>query len=629
MCGICGIVALTGALAPDAREILPRMNATLRHRGPDDEGFSVDERAALAMRRLSIIDLAGGHQPIANEDGSVRVVFNGEIYNFAELRAGLEERGHRFATRSDTEVLVHLYEEEGDGFLPRLNGMFAFALWDERRSRLLLARDRAGKKPLYHARIGDELVFGSEAKALLVHPRVSRRLDRAALRSYLAFEYVPAPQSIWEGMRKLPPGHRLVAEAGQIRIDRWWDAADRGEPPCGRTEAPGRVLETLERAVRRRLVADVPLGVFLSGGIDSSTIVGLMARTVDPRRIRTFAVGFEEPSFDESRHARRAAEYFGTDHHEERLSAAGMIDILPEMLGWIDEPLADGSLIPTYLLSRFTRRHVTVALGGDGGDELFLGYPTFQAHVYARWAARVPRLLMAAATAATHWLPTSFDDISFDFKARSFVRGLGFPTGKRQQVWMGSFSPAEIGALLTPEFGAGSDTVLDGLDDELAARRFRDPLEAVEWLHFRYYLSDDILAKVDRASMAASLEVRAPFLDPEVIALATSLPISWRMPRLRLKGLLREAVAGLLPADLRARRKKGFGIPIAAWLAGPLRERMERLLDPARLRAQGIFRPEPVTRLVEEHRSRRRNHRKPLWTLLLFQEWMERWSPTG
>ncbi len=628
MCGICGIVALHGPLADESRVTLARMNGAIVHRGPDDEGSLLAGQAALAMRRLSIIDLATGKQPVHNEDGSVQVVFNGEIYNFAELRAELERKGHRFYTHSDTEVLVHLYEEEGDAFLPRLNGMFAFALWDAKRGRLLAARDRAGKKPFYYAVTRDAFVFGSEPKALLQHPDVSRRIDQEALRRFFLFEYVPAPFSIWEGMRKLPAAHKLVLSEGRVEVAPYWDLAFAGEPECTRAEAPQRLLALLQEAVRRRLVSDVPLGVFLSGGIDSSTIVGLMARLVDPKRIQTFSIGFREAEFDESRWARQVASHFGTSHHEEVLSADGMADILPELAPFIDEPFSDSSIIPTYLLSKFTRRHVTVALGGDGGDELFLGYPPYQAHAIADVVERLPAFVATAGRAIAARLPASFGNMSFDFRAKSFARGVGLPRGRRHQTWMAAFTPGDLRELLVPPLGEGVEAPFDELDERLARRHFRHPLEAAAWLYFKYYLVDDILTKVDRASMAASLEVRAPFLDPEVIDFAARVPIAWKMPRLRLKGLLKEAVRGLLPREVIARGKRGFGIPMARWLAGPLRGMMESLLAPARLASQGIFRPDTVRRIIGEHLSRRADHRKKLWALLVFQIWWDQYHPT-
>ncbi len=603
------------------------MNGSIVHRGPDDEGSFSDERAALAMRRLSIIDLSTGKQPIHNEDGSVQVVFNGEIYNFAELRTELERKGHRFYTHSDTEVLVHLYEEEGDAFVPRLNGMFAFALWDAKRGRLLAARDRAGKKPFYYAVTRDAFLFGSEPKALLAHPEVSRRLDPQALRRFLVYEYIPAPYSIWQGMRKLPAAHTLVLEGGQVRTTPYWDLSfDRG-PECRREDAAPRLLALLQEAVRRRLVSDVPLGVFLSGGIDSSAIVGLMARLVDPKRIQTFSIGFREESFDESRWARLVAGHFGTSHHEEILSADGMADILPELAPFIDEPFADSSIIPTYLLSKFTRRHVAVALGGDGGDELFLGYPPYQAHWIADVVERLPAFMATAGRAVAARLKTSFRDMSFDFRARAFARGVGLPRGRRHQTWMAAFRPDELPDLLTADYADGRDDVLAELDERLAQRHFRHAIEPAAWLYFKYYLAEDILTKVDRASMAASLEVRAPFLDPEVIDFAARAPIGWKMPRLRMKGLLKEALRGLLPSEILDRKKKGFGVPMAQWLAGPLRGTMESLLSPERLRAQGVFRPEAVRRRIDEHLARRIDHRKQLWALLVFQMWWDSYHP--
>lgn len=628
MCGISGIVSLRASFESSPHEVLARMNRTLIHRGPDDDGDRVGPRAALAMRRLSIIDLCTGHQPIHNEDATVWVVFNGEIYNFQTLRVALEAKGHRFYTRSDTEVLVHLYEEEGDAFVPRLNGMFAFALWDERKQRLLIARDRAGKKPLYYALTGDAILFASEPKALLQHHDVSRRLDRRALGRYLTFGYVPAPLSIYEGIRKLPAAHTLVLDDQGVRVAPYWEMRFDRDPEVPCAEAPSRLLGILTESVRRRLVSDVPLGAFLSGGIDSSAVVGIMRRVVHARQIHTFSIRFQEDTFDESGFARLVARRFGTQHHEEVLSAGRMLEILPELVPYLDEPFFDSSILPTFLLSRFARRHVTVALGGDGSDELFLGYPPFQAHRIADWVERGPRFLIDAGRALARRMGTSFSNMSFDYRAKAFARGVGLPIGRRHQTWMAPFLPEELGDVLEPDFAQGLEDVIDDLDQRLGTRRFRDPIERAQWLYFNYYLPDDILTKVDRASMAASLEVRAPFLDPEVVDFACRVPVSWKMPRLRMKALLKDAVRDLLPPEILRRGKRGFTVPVAQWLAGPLRGLMEDLLSPSRLRTQGIFRPDGVARRIRDHVARKRDYRNQLWALLMFQLWFDAYRPS-
>jgi asparagine synthase (glutamine-hydrolysing) len=514
MCGILGIIQGYREQSADKR-VARAMAAAMVHRGPDDEGFYYRGAIVLGMRRLSIIDLPGGHQPISNEDGTIWVVFNGEIYNFAMLRQDLEARGHHFRTDSDTEVIVHLYEEFGDGLLEHLNGMFAFALWDERQERLLVARDRMGEKPLYYTELPDgTFVFASELKSLLQHPRVERRVDLRALRKYLSYEFVPSPYSIIEGVKKLPPAHKLVWQRSGWRTERYWNLSYGGTKlKIGATEAAEEVRVRLGEAVRQRLVADVPLGILLSGGVDSSAIASL-ACEVGTNKIKTFSIGFEEKSFDESSHARDVARYLGTEHHERRFTEREMLDVVPEIPRLLDEPLGDASLIPTFLLSRFTRGEVTVALGGDGGDELFAGYPTYSAHQLVGTYNLLPRALRRGVIErGVASLPVSIENLSFDYKARRFVKGAGMPAGMRHTVWMGSFDPEQQGLLLSPDVmrAAPDDDVYEevlkfeseGQDDETL-------VESMMRLDATHYLSEGVLVKVDRASMAASLEVRAP-----------------------------------------------------------------------------------------------------------------------
>ena len=603
------------------------MAQTLEHRGPDDEGLHVatyDDGTAvgLGFRRLAIIDLETGNQPIPNEDGSLRVVLNGEIYNYRELRADLVGRGHRFATNSDTEVIVHLYEDFGPRCVERLNGMFAFALWDERERRLLLARDRFGKKPLYYAEVDGSLLFGSELKALLEHPLCPHELDFASLSRYLALEYVPAPHAIFSGVRKLPGGHFLTWEHGRSRIERYWDLVFRPDPsPRSDDEYAEELRERLRAAVRRRLVSDVPLGAFLSGGIDSSSVVAMMAEALPADAVKTFSIGFAESSFDESAHARRVAEHFGTDHREHVFTPGDMADVLPTVADVLDEPLADASILPTYLLSRFTREHVTVALGGDGGDELLAGYPTFPADRAASLYV-VPRLLNDhVVRPLADLLPVSTDDFSFDFKLKRFLRGAASGEDVRHALWLGAFSPTEQKRLLA---GAGGDPY-DEPRRLFAQAPSTDRVERLIYLYAKTYLEGDVLVKVDRASMACSLEVRAPFLDVELVEFLGRVPPRLKQHRLGTKLLLKRALAGMLPPGIASRQKKGFGIPVAEWLKGSLRELLQDELSTARIGDQGLFDTGVVERLVSEHMSGRRDHRKQLWTLLVFQLWHRRW----
>jgi asparagine synthase (glutamine-hydrolysing) len=624
VCGICGIVDRRGSID---REVLARMTAAIRHRGPDDEGFYVtpDESATavgLGFRRLSIIDLDSGNQPISNEDGTVWVVFNGEIYNFQPLRAELEARGHRFATTTDTEVIVHLYEEMGPSCVERLNGMFAIALWDERRQLLVLARDRFGKKPLYYADVRGSLLFASELKSLIEHPLCPTELDFDALSRYLAFEYVPTPYSIFAGVRKLPGGHVLRFEDGRASIERYWDLRLRADEPARSDEEyVEEFRERLREAVRRRLISDVPLGAFLSGGIDSSSVVAMMVDTLPASAVKTFSIGFAERSFDESAHARRVAAHFGTDHHEEVFTPEVMLDLLPTVIDWLDEPFGDASILPTFLLSRFTREHVTVALGGDGSDELLAGYPTFQADRLAR-LYRVPRLLHSnVIIPLADRLPVSTTNFSLDFKLKRFLRAAAAQDDVRHPIWLGSFTPSEQAALLV---GMPSDPFAD--QRRTLAAGSGDHLARLIYLYAKTYLQDDILVKVDRASMACSLEVRAPFLDLDLVEFLGRVPSRLKLRRFDTKHLLKRAMGDVLPPGIATRPKKGFGIPVGEWFKGRLREELQEELSTERIRRQGLFQPVEVQRLLSEHLSGRRDHRKPLWTLFTFQLWHRRWA---
>jgi asparagine synthase (glutamine-hydrolysing) len=631
MCGITGIADLSGPVRP---EVLRRMTNTLRHRGPDDESYHIPALAAsgaaigFGFRRLSIIDLAGGRQPMSNEDGSIWIVCNGEIYNHAELRLELESKGHTFRTHCDIEVLLHLYEEHGPDGVTKVNGMFALAMWDARNQTLFLARDRLGKKPLYYRNTPTQLIFGSEVKALLAHPDCPRELDARNLSKYLAYEYVPSPHCIFKGIHKLPAGHWLTWKNGETRWGRYWDLKFSPDADNrSKDEIAEELRERLKEAVRRRLISDVPLGVFLSGGIDSSSVVAMMAELMPPSQIKTFAIGFEDKSFDESPHARRVASFFGTDHREQILQSKTLLDILPEVAAFMDEPLADASIIPTYLLSKFTRQHVTVALGGDGGDELFAGYPTFQAHRMAGFY-KIPRLLHERLIRPlAECLPVSSDNFSFDFKVKRFLRGIGDRPEIRDQIWLGAFTPAEQRTLLN-----GPAPEIDEYEDVVEAEKTcgsTNSMERLIYLYCKFYLQDCILTKVDRASMACSLEVRAPFLDYTFVEFANAIPFHLKLKGLTGKYILKKAMQNKLPKEILNRRKKGFGIPVAKWFRHDLRDIMLDYLSESRLRRQGLFNPAEVTRLVNEHLRGTQDHRKKLWTLFIFQLWAEHYGGSG
>ena len=625
MCGICGLASFNGG--PVEPALLEAMNETLVHRGPDSGGTFVDGPVGLAARRLAIIDLAGGDQPISNEDGTMWVVQNGEIYNYRELRAELERKGHRFATRSDTEVLVHLYEEHGTKFVERLRGMFAIALWDGRERRLVLARDRFGIKPLYYRLGNDTLSFGSELKALLRQPDFSREIDLDALDAYLAFSFVPAPFTIFVEARKLPPGSVLVWEEARgksgIRIDEY--AAPR---PASleelRTEDEESLAEELRErlrdSVRAHLIADVPVGVLLSGGLDSSALAALAAME-SSERVSTFTIGFEERQFDERGAARMIAERYGTDHHElvVRPDAA---ELLPELAHAFDEPFADASAIPTYLVSKLAREHVKVALSGEGGDEFFGGYNYYVGHVLApglSWAAKAARPLIERLPAS------SAKASSLDWQAKRFVRSARLPILERHYGWKTIFSP-EDRALLVEPGRRGSQDPIQLLRDRYAGSSGADKIARVMDIDLAIFLVDDMLVKTDRASMANSLEARVPLLDPIVAELALALPRRMKVRRFEKKRLLRRAVAPLLPEAILKGQKRGFSIPLAAWLRGELQPLAREVLSPANLRRNQIFRPEAVTRLMDDHASGRVDESRKLWVLLVFALWFDRYA---
>jgi len=622
MCGICGIA---GGDPSESQELVGRMCDAMVHRGPDDEGAVQLDGVTLGSRRLSIIDIAGGHQPIHNEDSTVWVIQNGEIYNHLELRKLLVSAGHKFSTQSDTEVLAHGYEEWGESMVERLNGMFAFAVLDRRRRRVLLARDRMGIKPLHYAVDGKRLVFASELKCLLCDPALRRDIDPVALDEYLALEFVPSPRSIVRGISKLPPAHTLEwwLGSGIHRLHRYWSPTleeENGARGRSLDEECEELRTVLRESVRKELISDVPLGVFLSGGIDSSAVTAMMSQL--GTEVKSFSVGFADRSFDESRYARQVAQHLGTDHHELTLEPSMLLDLIPKLPTLLDEPLGDASIIPTYLLSAFTRRHVKVALGGDGGDELFAGYPTIQAHRLAGYYNRAPRLLRKGLIEpVVGRLPVSRANLSFDFRAKRFVSGAAHPVHERHRRWMGSFTAEERTALLSSDvrdrLAAGGHVKLSELD----GAELRDPINQVLLMDMRLYLENDILVKLDRASMMASLEGRVPLLNNDFVEYATRLPLTMKLRGLRSKFLLKRALRGLLPDSILNRPKKGFGIPVADWFRGPLKEQMLSVLSPERIARKGFFDGPAVAALVGDHLSGRRDNRKQLWTLFVFELW--------
>lgn len=617
MCGISGWLALGGDRPEETLQ--NNLLSAMRHRGPDDTGVYRDGPVSLGMTRLAINDVEGGHQPYFSEDRSVVAIFNGEIYNFRALRARLEELGHRLTSKTDGEVIVHLWEEFGPDFVHQLNGMFAIALWDG--TRLHLFRDRMGIKPLYYTVCEGVFYFASELKCLVEVPGFSRRLNHRALRSYLTLEYVPSPHCIFEESAKLAPGHSLtVGPAGAGEPRRYWEFP-RFQPVPGRTfEQWATELDTLlTESVSRRLIADVPLGVFLSGGLDSSTITALMSE-LQPGQVKSFSVGFEEVTFDESSHSRTVAESLGTEHHEQILSPQTTLEVIEPLYARLDEPLADPALIPTYLLSRFARREVTVALAGEGADELLGGYPTYFAHQVSRPFNHLPPVLLDLLRWMVGKLPTSRNYLSFDFKVKRFCSGLGLPDVERHLTWMGAIP-----------WHHSESFLLHPHPQAWEAPRGLDSLgvvEKIQSLDFQTYLSEDLLVKLDRATMLTSLEGRVPFLDHTLVEAMASLPTRFKLRGLDAKRVLKRGPGSRVPESIRQRKKKGFGIPVADWLRGPLKFLLDEFLNPTFLKSQGLFKTEPVTRLVTEHLEGKADHRKPLWTLLVFQRWWSQYNPS-
>lgn len=621
MCGICGVVRADGG--PVDEGLLRRMASTLRHRGPDGEGYRTGPGWGFGHRRLAIIDLAGGAQPMSNEDSSVWITYNGEVYNFAGIARRLRARGHVFRTRCDTEVLVHLYEERGERLVEDLRGMFAFGIWDARERRLLLARDRAGKKPLYFAEAGGNLWFASEMKALLEVPEIPRDVDREAIDLYLTYQYVPRERTIFRSIRRLLPAHLLVWKAGRSRTERYWDIDFRRKTSLSLAEAREEFRRLLLEATRLRLVSDVPLGAFLSGGIDSSAVVAAMAEA-SSAPVKTFSIGFPEADYTETRYAKMVADRFGTDHTEFTVEPKAL-EVLPSLVWHYDQPFADSSAIPTYYVSKVTRAHVTVALNGDGGDELFAGYDRYRGVLLAERARRVlPEGLRTGLHRAASVLPEGAGRVSYARRLRRFLEAVTTDDAAATNLRLfGYFDEAMKADLYTPEMraatrGAGAPALYL---DAVARAPADDLLDRLLYTDVTNYLADCLLVKVDVASMAVSLECRSPFLDHEVMEFAASLPAAWKVRGPFGKWFLRRAYEEILPRPILERGKMGFGVPIAPWFRGEMRGYLrDVLLDPASLR-RGYFRREAVEALIAEHERGARNHAHRLWALLALEMW--------
>jgi asparagine synthase (glutamine-hydrolysing) len=620
MCGIAGFVEssrLSGEARSNAAGLLERMCQLIRHRGPDEQGVDIIGRAALGMRRLSIIDLAGGHQPMSGEDGATTIVFNGEIYNFLELQPLLKSRGHHFKTRSDTEAIVHAFEEFGPECVKLLRGMFVFAIWNESKESLFIARDRAGKKPLYYTLTSKgTFVFGSELKSLLEHPEIEREIDPEAVDAYFTLGYVPDPLCIFKGIHKLPPGHHLTFSKGQIKVEEYWDF--NFAPAASRREEDylEELRFLLDESVRLRLISDVPLGAFLSGGIDSSTVVGLMARNMD-QPVKTFSIGFREDSYNELHYARIAARKFGTDHHEFFVTPE-ICDVVSDLVWHFDEPFADSSAIPTYMVSKLAREHVTVVLSGDGGDEVFGGYTRYVIERKRRLFARLPEAVRRGVME-----PLS-RRLPHGVHGRNFLHNVSLNPVDRYLDSMSIFSALNRTSLYTLEFrnSLSSSEIVAGMFHAYAARvKTNDPVDQLLYIDSKTYLPGDILTKVDRMSMATSLEARVPLLDHKLIEFMVKAPASLKLAGYETKYLLKAAVKDLVPAEILNRGKQGFGVPIQQWINSQLRDRIRDTLLSKECRNRGYVNIEYVKVLLDEHERDRRDHSMALWSLLMFELW--------
>ena len=639
MCGICGYLNLNLQPPPDS-SLLGRMSSRLTHRGPDSDGVFRRPGVELAVRRLSIIDLETGDQPLSNEAGDVTLVYNGEIYNYRELRKDLIARGHSFHTKSDGEVICHLYEEQGADCLGELNGMFALALWDERRRRLLLARDRAGEKPLFFWQSGQELIFASEIKALLECSRIRRTLDPAAVERLLLYGYIPSPHTGFAEIKKLPAAHRMIVDCdkGSIHISPYWEMRHYlPRPQKGRsreineTEIGKDLHEKLWEAATSRLVSDVPLGVFLSGGVDSSALVAMMSE-LSPGNVTSFTIGFPQASFNEATYADQVARHFRTRHHVVTATEGALREALDFLAGFMDEPLGDPALLPTYLISKFARQRVKVALSGEGGDEIFGGYPTYPGYRAAEYLLKIPQAIRRGLLLRlARRLPGSTGAVSFSLFVRRFLEHADEEPARRHHIWFGAFSPAVVEGLFSQDWRArhGHTELFGPVENVLRGADFEENLMRLLYADFHLYLADDLLVKIDRAGMACSLELRTPYLDQRLVEFMTGLPCHLKLRGFKTKYLFKKVLRGRLPSNILDRQKRGFSVPTAEWIRSELRPLVEKMFSKDKLKREGILDPDTVHRLLEEHWSRRADHRRGLWALLMFQLWHDRWVEPG
>jgi len=627
---MCGIAGFTSLYTPtlDAEAILRCMIRPLFSRGPDGEGFHLDEGIAMGSRRLSIIDPVGGGQPMAASNGRFKIVYNGEVYNYLELRADLERCNWVPRSHSDTEVILQHYVREGVKALKRFNGMFAFAIWDREAKRLFLVRDRMGIKPLYYCLRDGELIFASELKAILQHPCVDRQLNLLSVSKYFTYGYVPAPHTIFEDIYKLEPGSYLLFDRNGLRKTMYWDIPLDDKPPSERNaqEWAEDLLAMLRDSVAIHMRSDVPVGVFLSGGIDSSVVTALAAEKL-PNSLHTFCVGFDQPSYDESVYAKRVASLFSTKHHEEILTLRQAADLFPRVMQLLDEPLADASIIPTYVLSKLAARYVKVALGGDGGDELFAGYPAFQAHKVVQKLSFLPISWRDFLGRFVRHIPVSHRYTSVEFLMQQFLKGRGLSPEIRFMLWMGFYGNAEKKRLFSADLQHRllREDAFEDISRHIRRTGLKGDLQRLQYLCMKLYLSDDILVKLDRASMAHSLEARVPYLDRDIVEYACRIQPEYKLKRLTTKHVLKRAAKGLLPSNIINRRKAGFMMPVATSLI-EMQDTIEELCSAVAIRDTGLFDAGFVRQMLDEHFQHRCDHRKVLYPLLCFMAWHQNYA---
>lgn len=624
MCGICGFVSKRETDF-DRQEILKSMLSKITHRGPDDEGLYFDDQCAFGMRRLSIIDLKTGHQPIASEDGSLLLICNGEIYNHQTLRRELEAKGHRFKTGSDVETILHLYEEDGENAVSRLEGMFSFALWDSRRKKLFTARDHAGIKPLFYYQKGDLFAFASEIKSLLSIPQISRRLDKEALYNYFSLNYIPSPLSIYSHIKKLEPASIMTWREGETKTYSYWDLKPHQiKDSLKESQWTEMVYNGLEQSVKKHLISDVPIGVFLSGGVDSTACAAFMSRL--GVKVRSYSIGFEEKSFNELKHAQKAADHYGFTHRD-LVVKPDAVSLLPQIARFFDEPFADSSALPVYYVSKLAAEEVKAVLSGEGGDELFAGYMTYEADMLAESYRRLPApITKQIVPAIASILPSSTKKVSFDYKLKRFAKGALYDLAKRHYMWKVIFTEEDKGQLFNQDFI--NDTPFSDTAElfQICYNKYNpkiDPLNHLLYVDTKIYLPDDLLVKVDRMSMAHSLETRLPFLDKALMELAFSIPSSLKLKGRQKKYILKQALKGLVPDRILHRKKEGFSMPAAKWLREDLKEMGNDLLSKENVKKTGILNPDFIRQVWCNHQEGKADNSRQIWSILMFLLWHE------